>query len=223
MDHVNYPALRQFLDDSTRSPEALRYHEAQGFLFTIASAPELVSPEEWLPVVLEDLPDDRLAAEAILGETMTLYNEIVEGVTDGAPALPEDCPFRDDVLANLADDAPVSQWSRGFAKGHGWLEETWDALAPEELDEDIGSAMLVLSFFASSGVAQDLMAGTGRIDLREMAEQMRELFPITMAEYAAMGLEIDAAAHTPVRVEKVGRNEPCPCGSGNKYKKCCGA
>ena len=23
--------------------------------------------------------------------------------------------------------------------------------------------------------------------------------------------------------EKVGRNEPCPCGSGKKYKKCCGA
>jgi len=22
--------------------------------------------------------------------------------------------------------------------------------------------------------------------------------------------------------EKVGRNEPCPCGSGKKYKKCCG-
>jgi preprotein translocase subunit SecA len=28
----------------------------------------------------------------------------------------------------------------------------------------------------------------------------------------------------PVRVEqKVGRNDPCPCGSGKKYKKCCGA
>ena len=26
----------------------------------------------------------------------------------------------------------------------------------------------------------------------------------------------------PVRVEKVGRNDPCPCGSGLKYKKCCG-
>ena len=25
-----------------------------------------------------------------------------------------------------------------------------------------------------------------------------------------------------VRVDKVGRNEPCPCGSGKKYKKCCG-
>ncbi|MBC8158077.1 MAG: SEC-C domain-containing protein [Rhodospirillales bacterium] len=27
----------------------------------------------------------------------------------------------------------------------------------------------------------------------------------------------------PRRVEKVGRNEPCPCGSGKKYKKCCAA
>jgi preprotein translocase subunit SecA len=23
--------------------------------------------------------------------------------------------------------------------------------------------------------------------------------------------------------KKIGRNEPCPCGSGKKYKKCCGA
>jgi uncharacterized protein YecA (UPF0149 family) len=22
---------------------------------------------------------------------------------------------------------------------------------------------------------------------------------------------------------KIGRNDPCPCGSGKKYKKCCGA
>jgi preprotein translocase subunit SecA len=27
----------------------------------------------------------------------------------------------------------------------------------------------------------------------------------------------------PVTVNKVGRNDPCPCGSGKKYKKCCGA
>lgn len=27
----------------------------------------------------------------------------------------------------------------------------------------------------------------------------------------------------PVNSEKIGRNEPCPCGSGKKYKKCCGA
>ena len=27
---------------------------------------------------------------------------------------------------------------------------------------------------------------------------------------------------TPKRVSKIGRNEPCPCGSGKKYKQCCG-
>ncbi len=30
------------------------------------------------------------------------------------------------------------------------------------------------------------------------------------------------AARKPVRSSKVGRNDPCPCGSGKKYKKCCG-
>ena len=28
---------------------------------------------------------------------------------------------------------------------------------------------------------------------------------------------------TVVRDKKIGRNDPCPCGSGKKYKKCCGA
>ncbi|MEI9893551.1 MAG: SEC-C metal-binding domain-containing protein [Chthoniobacter sp.] len=31
------------------------------------------------------------------------------------------------------------------------------------------------------------------------------------------------AKRTPVRdASKVGRNDPCPCGSGKKYKNCCG-
>jgi transcriptional regulator with XRE-family HTH domain len=31
-------------------------------------------------------------------------------------------------------------------------------------------------------------------------------------------------SHTIIRNEnKIGRNEPCPCGSGQKYKRCCGA
>ena len=34
--------------------------------------------------------------------------------------------------------------------------------------------------------------------------------------------EVDEEAQ-PVASSKVGRNDPCPCGSGKKYKKCCGA
>lgn len=31
-----------------------------------------------------------------------------------------------------------------------------------------------------------------------------------------------AVVNAPVNVIKIGRNDPCPCGSGKKYKKCCG-
>jgi len=31
-----------------------------------------------------------------------------------------------------------------------------------------------------------------------------------------------AATQRPITSSKVGRNDPCPCGSGEKYKKCCG-
>jgi len=37
--------------------------------------------------------------------------------------------------------------------------------------------------------------------------------------------KVDVAIRNPdtkeVRAVKVGRNEPCPCGSGEKFKKCC--
>ena len=32
----------------------------------------------------------------------------------------------------------------------------------------------------------------------------------------------DTANKTVRKRKKVGRNDPCPCGSGKKYKKCCG-
>ncbi len=37
--------------------------------------------------------------------------------------------------------------------------------------------------------------------------------------------DLERLLNTPkpkIAEKKIGRNEPCPCGSGNKYKKCCG-
>ena len=34
--------------------------------------------------------------------------------------------------------------------------------------------------------------------------------------------EPEAPKKKPKRVSKIGRNDPCPCGSGRKYKQCCG-
>ncbi len=43
----------------------------------------------------------------------------------------------------------------------------------------------------------------------------------------AIDLRLDLAGvpppAPPAPAGKVGRNDPCPCGSGKKYKKCCGA
>jgi uncharacterized protein YecA (UPF0149 family) len=37
------------------------------------------------------------------------------------------------------------------------------------------------------------------------------------------GDEVSEVATVRRKGKKVGRNDPCPCGSGKKYKKCCGA
>jgi len=42
-------------------------------------------------------------------------------------------------------------------------------------------------------------------------------------QYTAPEKGDQKAKQPTVKKDKVGRNEPCPCGSGKKYKKCCGA
>ena len=46
---------------------------------------------------------------------------------------------------------------------------------------------------------------------------------VAVAKVTASGFSGGTSqARRPVTVKKVGRNDPCPCGSGKKYKKCCG-
>jgi len=47
---------------------------------------------------------------------------------------------------------------------------------------------------------------------------------ITEEDIRDLLAEIQSSKGEPVRREgqKVGRNDPCPCGSGKKYKRCCG-
>jgi uncharacterized protein YecA (UPF0149 family) len=44
------------------------------------------------------------------------------------------------------------------------------------------------------------------------------LVPAQVVRELAIGAP---APPSPARKAKAGRNEPCPCGSGKKYKKCC--
>ena len=71
------------------------------------------------------------------------------------------------------------------------------------------------------------------VQTQERLEEIESIFEETGWKYT-IGLEpekeediidLEILLHPPkskIAEKKVGRNEPCPCGSGNKYKKCCG-
>jgi len=62
---------------------------------------------------------------------------------------------------------------------------------------------------------------TTSMDDMEEAFQRRKRRELEQARMAGAG-EMQPVQQV-VRGDKVGRNDPCPCGSGKKYKKCCGA
>ena len=224
-------ALRTFLEHPSRPAGTLTYHELEGFLFTVVSAPELIPLSDWLPIVFGEQEIDYASpeeAQEIIGQIMALYNTTNAAVRDPPTRLPADCPLQDDVLANLEDEAPMAQWSRGFVRGHQWLGELWEDW-PEELADELGAILMALGFFSSREMAERVHAEvtTGKQSFKATADAMHRVVPSAVAQYAHMGRSIttvlaerdtDAPATHGV---KVGRNDPCPCGSGKKYKKCC--
>lgn len=228
-------ALKEFMERPGHPEGTLSYREMQGFLFAAACAPEMVMPSEWLARIFGggDPPfDTHKEAEAVTGGLLALFNEFAPRA-DGADArLPKDCAFLEDPLANLEPDAPVAQWCRGFRLGHVWLEESWNACLPEELEDHFGNILAALSFFASYKAAEAFageLEGSGHT-LESLATDFRKLFPRALSNYSYIGqslfktsLEAGTEARGPaVATPHPGRNDPCPCGSGRKYKKCCG-
>ncbi len=90
-------ALRAFLEHPSRPAGTLTYHELQGFLFTIVSAPEMIPASEWLPIIFagEDIDYASVEeAEAVIGQIMVLSNTINATVRDPPTLLPADCQLR---------------------------------------------------------------------------------------------------------------------------------
>ena len=232
--------LGNFLASAERPQGTLQFHELQGFLFAIACSPETIPPSEWLPLIGNDesldFADENEARE-ILGLVMDLYNETNAAVLQRSNSLPADCVFDRDTLENFENDSSIAQWSRGFASGHDWLSELWEGYLFDELDKECGATLMVLSFFSSRQLAEayfaEMKPGKRKkcdASFEDFASKICRLFPDSLASYAHLGrsifealLEQDAADRQPAVSNKIGRNELCPCGSGKKYKKCCGA
>jgi len=65
-----------------------------------------------------------------------------------------------------------------------------------------------------------------KIQIKKEEERVQTLSPLRQVPvFASERLSYnknDGGPREPVHVKKIGRNDPCPCGSGKKYKKCCG-
>lgn len=214
--------LAKFLDNPDRPDGTLRLHELQGFLFAIASAPETIAPSEWLPMIGndEDLNfADQNEAQEILGLVMALYNEVNGAVLERSNALPAGCAFAEDISQDFEDDSKISQWSRGFAFGHDWLAEVWEEYLFDELDEECGASLMVLSFFGSEQLAKayytEMKPGKRKqhdASFEDFAKTMREMFPDALASYAHLGrsifealLEHSKGGGGPAASNKIGR------------------
>jgi yecA family protein len=156
MTHSSAGRLRTFLKVSNRPArhvDGTSWKDSS----SLASAPELVTPSEWLSIVFgEQAPGFASVdnARAILGDLMIVGNSVNEAVYEGCAALPAACRLRRPAGANLEDAAPVAQWSRGFLRGHGWPEESWDPYIRDERDEDYAAMLMTLRFFASRNLAE---------------------------------------------------------------------
>jgi preprotein translocase subunit SecA len=120
---------------------------------------------------------------------------------------------------------------RGYAQKDPKVEYKREAFALfEELRDRVNEEVVRMLFLlrpATADEERDILSARARRAPREVSYSGGEA-PSAMAQ--ASGVEnrsasaaTSAAVKTVVRAApKTGRNDPCPCGSGKKFKKCCG-
>jgi len=143
-----------------------------------------------------------------------------------------------DALTHQADIwAPSKRAARHIPKElleemEGAIPFLWALADPEAIPEIMPDPLPFQKNFLSKvpGWQDDMLAETWDEELMEMAAlfclgQLHSIMD-TLQRYAkAYGKGNQPAFPTEpiIREAKVGRNDPCPCGSGKKFKKCCGS
>lgn len=97
------------------------------------------------------------------------------------------------------------------------LEKEIDAL-PDMFKQQLKDPAIKEKFMS---IARRMEAdGVNFKSIRQMKKWMKEHEAELRAEGSPAQHHVETVVH---EGPKIGRNDPCPCGSGKKYKKCCGA
>lgn len=142
-------------------------------------------------------PDVEVRRQAVLGVgSFGLRAELHR-----LPELMREQQLRKEALAAYAALVPMDPTRSGAHRTLRKIEQMAEGLSAEE-------AQIVME------VLDDRLISAGR----------SPVFDVEWWNWPSEGFEDEEEeSRRPARSTKVGRNEPCPCGSGKKYKKCCGA
>ncbi|HEX7664828.1 MAG TPA: UPF0149 family protein [Polyangiaceae bacterium] len=182
-----------------------------GLFVSVFVGPDHVAPSTWLTKVMGDAP---FATKEQGQRTMQMLTMLYNDVGRSLAADPAN------VVPPADEDEAVADFASGMFEGA--------KLHPRWLAEHEG-LMLMVIFGALAGVVPDeeLVEAEGEEEktLADPAAWKKEERG-KLAQRVAETRAFFAGKRTVPRVNtaaKTGRNDPCPCGSGKKYKKCHGA
>jgi len=207
--------LDDYLSSDEAPPECMLLSDLDGFLTGLAVGPEVIPPSEWLPVVWGgETPrfDDEGRAQAVLGAIMGRYNEIVRQIDDEMPQ---------PILWRAGDTVIATDWANGFTQTIALRPRPWMKI----VKSDAGMLLVPIMMLCETETLFDDLD----LDIEEEDEAVDDaiaILPATIlaiADYWRMSASQKKRFVAGMRsVSRPGRNDPCPCGSGKKFKKCCG-
>ncbi len=217
--------LDTYLMSDATSAETMDLEMLDGFLVALAIGPEGVSEQEWLAEVFGgQLPNDLDPAmrELILRHA----DHVAESFALAAREKQlEDEPLylplvlQDDTADDAWKDTLGQYWASGFRAGFLLREEAWsEVMADDDQLTDAICDIMALELGRHPERSNEVLTRRAREDRVDELPWIVEGILHSWLEHKYGKVE------TVVREgEKVGRNDPCPCGSGKKFKKCCGA
>ncbi|MFL6845584.1 MAG: UPF0149 family protein [Allosphingosinicella sp.] len=196
--------------------------ELDGYLAGLLVSPHPVAQEDWLKPIWgggdEAFPGDPVRNARLISLVLARKAEIAVALLQGDLAYR---PIFDVDERNGEILWPL--WADGFGQAMEVSGKDWDCLL-ESGDEDLGAAALGLAMYVA--MATEVPLGDEGED--EAYDQAPEVIPYLVEtlyrRQRGLGRIVltEELPSIPQTSPKVGRNDPCPCGSGRKFKKCCG-
>lgn len=198
--------------------EPMLLTELDGLLTGAVACPVPIAAEEWLPIVwgedtggvpvFEDPLDVQWFRDAVIARRDEIARDLARGKF--RPILDVD---------DRTGDVLWEPWVDGFADAIALRPDEWQALAdgPNTKTADAVAALLGLIAVARGESELDTPA-INTLDAQAQNILSVAVLQLHAANARRSGLVPAAAVPAP---SKVGRNDPCRCGSGKKFKRCC--